>query len=180
MSDHVELRTERLLLRPYKLEDVEDVFNYESDPEWARYLPVPEPYARQHAEEFVAQRVLASWDTNPGWALVLTDKVIGHVGLRINPQHETAELGYSVAREHWGQRLATEATRTVVQWGFKERGLAKVFAQADARHTNSHRVMEKLGMTREGFLRSHEIRRGERIDHVYYGVLRDEWLATRR
>ena len=37
--------------------------------------------------------------------------------------------------------------------------------------------MEKLGMTREGVLRSHEIRRGERIDDVYYGVLRDEWLA---
>ena len=83
MTEPVELRTERLLLRPFKLDDVEDVFTYASDPEWARYLPVSQPYARQHAEEFVAQRVLASWDTNPVWALVLAGRVIGGIGLRI-------------------------------------------------------------------------------------------------
>ena len=82
-------------------------------------------------------------------------------------QHETAELGF------WGQGLVPEAARAVVEWGFKERALAKVFARADARNTNSQRVMEKLGMTREGLLRSHVKGRGERID-VYYGVLRDE------
>ena len=177
MTEPVELRTERLLLRPFKLDDVEDVFTCASDPEWARYIPVPQPYARQHAEEFVAQRVLASWDTNPVWALVLAGRVVGGIGLRINLQHETAELGYSVAKEHWGQGLVPEAARAVVEWGFKERGLAKVFARADARNRNSQRVMEKLGMTREGLLRSHVKGRDERIDDVCYGALRDEWLA---
>ena len=83
MTEPVELRTERLLPRQFKLDDVEDVFTYASDPEWARYLPVSQPYARQHAEEFVAQRVLASWDTNPVWALVLAGRAIGGIGLRI-------------------------------------------------------------------------------------------------
>ena len=76
--------------------------------------------------------------------------------------------------------MAPEAARAVVQWGFEERGLAKVFARADARNTNSLRVMEKLGMIREGLLRSHLERRGERIDEVYYAVLRTEWLAMER
>ena len=179
MTEPVEMITKRLLLRPFKLGDAVDVFAYASDPEWARYLPVPQPYELQHAEQFVAQRVLAPWDTNPGWALVLSGKVIGGIGLRINLQHETGELGYSLAREHWGQGLVPEATRAVVHWGFKDRGLAKVFARADGRNRNSQRVMEKLGMTREGLLRSHvkgrSGRAGERIDDVYYGLLRDEW-----
>jgi ribosomal-protein-alanine N-acetyltransferase len=180
MTDPVELRTERLLRRAFELDDVEDVFAYASDPELTRYLPAPQPYARQDAEEFVARRVLASWDTRPVWALALNGSVIGDIELRFNPQHETAELGYSVARDHWGKGLAPEAARAVVQWGFEERGLAKVFARADARNTNSRRVMEKLGMTREGLLRSHLERRGQRIDEVYYGVLRAEWLAMER
>ena len=121
--------------------------------------------------------MLGSWDTNPVWALVLAGRVVGGIGLRINLQHETAELGYSVAREHWGQGLVPEAARAVVEWGFKERGPAKVFARADARNRSSQRVMEKRGMTREGLLRSHVRGRGERIDDVYYGVLRDEWPA---
>ncbi len=181
MTESVELITRRLLLRPFKLGDAVDVFAYASDPEWARYLPVPQPYELQHAEQFVAQRVLTSWDTNPVWAVVLSSKVVGGIGLRINTQHETGELGYSLARELWGQGLVPEACRAVVHWGFKERGLAKVFARADGRNRNSQRVMEKLGMTREGLLRSHIKgrygRMAERIDDVYFGLLRDEWNA---
>ena len=59
----IEIRTERLLLRSYRLEDVDDVFAYARDPEWSRYLerlPYPEPYIREHAEKFVARRVLAA------------------------------------------------------------------------------------------------------------------------
>ncbi len=148
MTEPVELRTERLVLRPFRLDDVEDVFAYASDPEWARYLPVPQPYARQHAVEFVAQRVLASWDINPVWALVLSGKVVGGIGLRIDLQDETAELGYSLAKEHWGQGLVPEAARAVVEWGFKVRFLAKFLARADARNSNSQRVMENVGMCR--------------------------------
>ncbi|MYL06055.1 MAG: GNAT family N-acetyltransferase [Gemmatimonadales bacterium] len=84
-------------------------------------------------------------------------------------------MGYSLARKHWGRGLTAEAARAVVDWGFRERGLAKVYAYADARNAQSLRVMEKLGMTREGTLRSHRTLRGERVDDVYYGLLRVEW-----
>ena len=60
-----ELRTERLHLRPFQLEDVDDVFEYASDPEWAPYLPIPQPYQRHDAEEFIAKQVLASWGNEP-------------------------------------------------------------------------------------------------------------------
>ena len=73
-----------------------------------------------------------------------------------------------------GERTNREAARAVVDWGFRKRGLAKVYAYADERNAPSLRVMEKLGMTREGMLRSHRTFRDERIDDVYYGLLREE------
>ncbi|MDE2944324.1 MAG: GNAT family N-acetyltransferase [Gemmatimonadota bacterium] len=170
-----EIGTERLLLRPHRLEDVDDIFEFARDPEWARYLPVPVPYLREHAEQFVARQVLTSRDEWPVWAIVLADKVIGGIGIRIDAEHATGALGYSIAKEHWGSGLTVEAARAVVGWAFRERGLAKVYAYADARNAASMRVMEKLGMTREGMLRSHRTLREERVDDVYYGLLREEW-----
>jgi RimJ/RimL family protein N-acetyltransferase len=66
----------------------------------------------------------------------------------------------------------------VIGYGFEVFGLAKVCASADARNIGSWRVMEKLGMRREGLLRSQRIDRyGERVDEVRYGILRGEWDA---
>ena len=65
-----------------------------------------------------------------------------------------------------------------MDWGFREFALHKVFARADLRNVASWRVMEKLGMAREGVLRSHTRLRDEYFDDVYYGILRDEWQQT--
>ena len=177
----VELNTKRLLLRRFKIEDVDDVFDYASDRHWARYLDrVPQPFTRKAAEEKVARNVLESWETHPTWAIVLVPKVVGGIVLMIDVHNEIGELGYELSREHWGKGLMIEAAGAVIDWGFEERRLEKIFAQADARNSRSLRVMEKLGMTREGVLRSHGIGRGERIDDVYYGLLRDEWDALRK
>ena len=175
-----EIRTERLLLRPHRLEDVDDIFEFARDPEWGRYLTVPRPYLRKHAEEFVAQRILTSRDEWPVWAMVLEGRVVGGIGIDIDVEHATGALGYSIAKKHWGTGLTVEAARAVIDWGFRERGLAKVYAYADARNAQSLRVMEKLGMTREGTLRSHRTLRDERVDDVYHGLLREEWERSER
>ena len=179
MTEPVELKTERLLLRPFRLEDVDDSFAVASDREWAKYLPAaPQPYKRRDAEEFVARQLLRSWDTNPGWALVTESRVVGSIALTVNVQNESGELAYAIQRDQWGNGLMAEAARAVVEWGFKERGLAKIFAKADLRNRQSWRVMEKLGMTREAVLRSEVKARDGRADDVYYGVLREEWALT--
>ncbi|WP_419950527.1 GNAT family N-acetyltransferase [Candidatus Palauibacter sp.] len=170
-----EIRTERLLLRPHRLEDVDDIFEFARDPQWGRYLTTPMPYLREHAVEFVEDRILTSRDLWPAWALVLDGRVVGGIGIEIDVEYATGALGYSIAKEHWGRGLTVEAARAVIDWAFRERGLAKVYAYADARNTPSLRVMEKLGMTREGRLRSHRKLRNERVDDVYYGLLREEW-----
>jgi len=177
IAERVELETERLLLRPFRLEDVDDVFEYASDPEWASFLPstVPQPYTRKDAEEFVARGVLTDRETSPNWAIVLDGKVIGSIQLRIEPSDERGWLGYAIGKIHWGKGIMPEAVRAVVEWGFLERFLAKIYSWADASNTRSWRVMEKVGMTREGLFRSHTKGRDIRRDDVYYGLLREEW-----
>ena len=175
------MKTERLLLRPFKLEDVHDVYAFAKDPKWAEYLPgVPQPFTREEADRRVARIVLRPWETKPIWAIVLDGKVIGHIALKKDLQHETAELGYAIGRSNWRKGLVTEAAKAVMEWGFEENGLAKIFAKADLRNVRSLRVMEKLGMVREGVLRSHVKARGERIDGVFYGLLREEWEELKR
>ena len=169
-----ELRTERLLLRPYRLDDVEDVLAYATDPKWSRYLEVPSPYTRRDAEEFVAKSLLADPRTNPTWAIVYEDHAVGNIDLRVR-SHGVAEMGYSIARPLWGQSLVAEAASAVVAHGFEQLVLARVQAFADIRNKGSWRVMEKLGMKREGLLRSNRLIHDERTDGVIYAILAEEW-----
>ena len=156
MTGPVQLRTVLLLLRPWRLEDVDDVLAYATDPEWSRYIHVvPEPYSRRDAEVHIARNVLTSWETRPAFAIVLDSRAIGGINVGVDVQNETAELGYSIGRPYWGQGLMPEAAAVVIDWAFEEYALAKVYARADLRNDRSLRVMEKLGMTREGVLRSH-------------------------
>ena len=162
MSEPDEMKTECLLLRPFRLTDAEDVYAYAKDPVWSRYLGrrVPRPYLRRDADQYVAMRIVAPWDTNPTFAIVLGSSVVGGIGLKIRESQDIAELGYSLAKVHWRQGLTSEAAQAVVDWVFSYRKLAKVIAMADLPNPGSWRVMEKLGMTREGVMRSEGVVRG--------------------
>lgn len=174
------LRTARLLLRPFELDDVDEAATYRNDQEFARYLPhIPQPFTRRDAEEFVARNMNEPWQQYPTFAIVLDGKLIGTVNLEIDADHQIAMLGYAIGREHWGRGLATEAARAAIAWAFEIFGVAKIWASTDARNVASRRVMEKLGMQPEALLRSHEIGRDGRADKVMYGLLRDEWTASK-
>ena len=177
MAEPTELRTERLLLRPFRLSDIDDVLAYASDPEWPAFYS--RPYDRGAVEYTVASAVLTSWDKEALFATLLEGRVIGLVALDVDPKCKSAELGYDIARDMWGQGLAPEAATAVCDWGFREFGLVRVWARADARNRRSLRVMEKLGMTREGLHKSLKAVRGEWVDRACYAVLRGEWSGTR-
>ncbi len=144
----VELRTARLLLRPFRETDVDDALAYRNDAEFARFLPhIPQPFTRRDAEAFVATNMTEPWDTLPTFAVVVDEHVIGTVNLDVGPSGRTAMLGYAIARAHWGRGVATEAAREVVRWGFDVHALVEIWASTQADNARSRRVMEKLGMT---------------------------------
>ena len=150
------------------------MFAYASNAEWARYLDVPQPYTWRNAEEHIAQTILADPAKNPTWAIVHEGRVSGGINLTFDA-FGAAEMGYSITRPLWGRGLMTEAAVAVLAYGFQSMDPARIYAHADIRNTGSWRVMEKLGMQREGVLRRHRTLRGENIDDVLYAILREEW-----
>ena len=172
------IETERLKLRLFSIEDVEDVFSYASDPQWARFLPVPQPYTKADAENFVAGQVSRDRKTGAIWAIEHAGSVIGGVDIRFDFENRVGEMGYSLARHFWGRGLTTEAVGAVIDAAFSAYPeLNRIQASADQRNVGSLRVMEKLGMVREGVLRQDKYLRGEFSNSMCCGLLRSEWEA---
>ena len=141
---------------------------------------VPHPYTKADAEAWVANAMSVDWSRNPIFAVESHGRVIGSITLLIDTSHKRAEVAYGIARERWGSGLATEAVRTILDWAFLECNLGRVFARTDRRNLRSWRLMERVGMRREGVLRGHRIARDGRQDEVIYGLLREEWSSATR
>ena len=177
----VTLTTGRLVLRPWRFTDLDAVVAYADDPLYSRFLPIPQPYGRSDGEAFISSSILKKWDDDPTFAITLDDVAIGGIDLHLHrgTNEGIASLGYGIGHAHWGKGLTAEAATAVIAWAFTTWPFEKVFATADAENSQSWRVMEKLGMAREGVLRKHRLLRGERRDIVYYGMLRGEWERLR-
>ena len=173
-----EIRTARLLLRQPRHDDVDAYLAIEGDPEYA-FFGSSQSVDREGMERGLARIIAAPWRQHPEFAVVFEGQVVGRVALTVDRENATAALGYGVVRTSWGLGIATEAARAVVDYCFEAFGLEKVWARVDPRNVASVRVLEKLGMQREGLLRSQLVRRGERVDRAYYGILRAEWEAGR-
>lgn len=173
------IATDRLQLRPWRLGDVDDVLAYAQDPEWSRFLrALPRPYGREDAEAFIARQILLDRALHAAWAVELDGSVVGGIGLRFQPEHRRAELGYSLARRHWNRGYVTEAAGAVVDAAFRTcPGLNRIHARADVENRASQRVMEKIGMAREGVLRQNRFEREEFVDEVWFAVLRSDWAS---
>lgn len=178
MVEPVELRTNRLLLRPFRPDDVDDALAYRDDAEFSRYLPhIPQPFTRGDAEAYVAGNIADPWDVCPTFAVIFEGAVIGTVNVDVDRTHGIAMLGFALGRAHWGKGIGSEAVRAAVAWAFDAFALARIWATTDVRNTRSQRLMEKLGMRLEGRLRSHEQARDGRTDKLCYGLLRAEWMG---
>jgi RimJ/RimL family protein N-acetyltransferase len=149
------LTTERMYLRELCAEDVDLLFQLDSDPEVMRYLSKGVPTPRETFEAVYLPRMMDWQDQSPPrgfWAAHLreSDEFIGWFHLRpdkISP--EEMELGYRLKRTAWGRGLATEGSRALLQRAFWEWGYPKVCARTLATNLASRRVMEKVGLSFE-------------------------------
>lgn len=168
-----ELRTARLLLRPFTAADAERVQACLAVRDVAmQTLTVPHPYPAGTAAAWIAKH--AAWHEAGKqviWAIVRDDLLIGAIGLAIVATHRRAEAGYWIAREAWGQGVATEALRAVIAYGFDVLGLHRIDAQHYRENPASGAVMRKVGMRHEGLLRGVVFRDGVPRDNELYAIL---------
>jgi [ribosomal protein S5]-alanine N-acetyltransferase len=170
------IRTDRLELRPFLLSDGPAVFAYSQDPDWAEYQQST-PSSEREADRIVAELSLRDWENQPAWAITRSGEVVGLVSLVFDAGHRIALLGYGIHEKHRGLGLTGEAVRAVLDQAFTVHGqLTRVAANTDARNHSSSRLLEKLGFSREGTLRSGGVTaKGELVDGAIYGLLRSEW-----
>ncbi len=177
------LESERLILRPLRDDDAMPMAALVNDRRIADgTLNIPFPYDLHHAETFIeSQREARRKGTHLASALERKSdgQLLGGAGLVFQLEYERAEMGYWLGVPYWNQGYVTEAGRVLLDFAFRDAGLNRVYATHFSDNPASGRVMQKLGMTREGMLRQHYIRFGQPKDTVYYGILRSEWEAQR-
>lgn len=185
------LTTERLVLQEFHHTDFDAVHAYGSDPVVTRYTSFG-PNTPIETEDFLtraAGAALTAPRKSYDLAIVrVADRaLIGGVGLHLGGSGHTGgcgesspyrgELGYVLRSDAWGCGYAAEAGKAMVEFGFENLGLHRIFAECHAANEASARVMEKIGMRREGVLRQHVLIKGEWWDVVICGILKDGWAS---
>ena len=151
------LETDRLILRGMRVSDTEDMFEYARRPSVTQYLtwnPHTDPAETREYLTYVGQR----YRTGDFYDWAVVDRESGHMigtcGLTsFNCPHDTAEIGYVLNPAYQGKGLATEAVRRVLDFGFDELGLHRIEAHFMEGNDASRRLMERVGMTFEGYAR---------------------------
>jgi RimJ/RimL family protein N-acetyltransferase len=172
--------TERLVLRPFTMDDLDAVHAWQSLPEVARYLYWPER-TREESRIALAAKVAVPWPNAVGESVTLavqrrdTGEVIGEVHVEwLHEEWRQGEFGFVFHPDHGGRGYATEAAEVVLRLGFTHLGLHRIVGRCDVRNTGSIKLMERLGMRREAHFRHHDIFKGEWGEELVYAMLDDE------
>jgi RimJ/RimL family protein N-acetyltransferase len=178
-----ELTSARLALRRFQRADLTTLVTYRSDPAVARYQGWDAPYPAAEGARLIDEMMHRHPDTPGEWfqfavALRSSRELVGDVGARVDADDpRQAEIGFTLAPAHHGHGYATEAARAVLDYLLGERAKHRVTACCDARNAASARVLERIGMRREGHLRESTWAKDEWTDDLLYAVLDREWAG---
>lgn len=170
--------TKRLLLRPFTIEDGEEMYNnWAKDERVVRYLTWP-----VHESIEVTHQVLSSWISQYDqkdyyqWGIVLKEsgELIGNISVtHVDHKTNTVEVGYCLEYDYWGNGYMAEALRSTIIYLFSE-GFDLVRARHDTNNPNSGKVMKKAGMVYEGTLRKSNRNNQGVVDDVFYSIIPEE------
>ena len=178
------LETPRLILRPFQDSDLEPFVAYRSDPEVARYQGWDAPYSLDKAIEFIAEMKLAQPAIQDRWyqlaiELKQSGQLIGDCAFHtLAHDARQAEIGCTLARQHQRQGYAAEAVARLLGYLFRDLGLHRVIASCDADNLASARLLERVGMRREGHFIENIWFKGAWGSEYLYALLQREWAGS--
>ena len=172
------IKTARLLLRNFVLEDMQDLYEYARQDDVGPNAGWKPHGCLQETQEILLHFIYAE----ECWAIEekQTGKVIGSIGLRADRRRnykEAKNIGYVLNHDYWGQGYMPEALQAVLQYGFEQEDLLIISVEHYPFNLRSKRVIEKCGFKLEGVLRkAFAIYNGEIYDHVCYSITKEEYM----
>ena len=163
-------------LRKWNEADLDSLVKYANNINVAKWLTngFPHPYTHEDGKAFLT--MIANDNPTKIFAIDVNGEAVGSIG--IFPQadiHErSAETGYWLAEEYWGQGIMTTAIQEIVEYGFSTFGIVRIFARPFSANPKSHRVLEKAGFLFEARLKSALFKNGEFMDEIIYAKLKTD------
>ena len=179
MNTFATITTDRLLLRKLEIYDREDFFGYRSLPEVYKYQSFMPDNIKQ-IDDFINNNSNNPNIPNTWFQLPIVNKngmLVGDIGIHVLEDIDQAEVGYTLAPSYQGQGYAIESLKAVINYLFFDLKKHRITASADPNNTSSIRLLERLGMRKEGhFIKS--FRMGDKwLDDCIYAMLEEEWKA---
>ena len=178
LNDNRTLDAKRILLRKFREDDAQDVFEYASDAETLKYLF----WGGVKTVDDARAAIAGVYGTKPEFfAIELKEnkKCIGAIDIRLEPEHEKSGFGYVLNRQYWGKGNMTEALSAILRLCFEKLDLNRVESNHFVGNEGSGKVMAKCGMEMEGVGRQEVKAKGIFHDVVHYGITKERWLALR-
>ena len=169
------IETARLMLRPFRLDDVDALHRLWTEPEVRQYLWDGEVIGRERVESLINTSLTSFHDHGFGlWAILPrnVESLIGFCGFWFFHEPPKLELLYGLSRAHWHKGLATEAAKAMITYGFRELSLQRIEASTDAGNVESSKVMERAGMS----FWKRETTNG--LDTIYFAISQKDQLST--
>jgi ribosomal-protein-alanine N-acetyltransferase len=167
-----EIETERIYLRPFVSDDLDEFVLLGSDPDVMRFIGSGRPQSK----ELTAKRLKAIIESRNKhgfglWAAInkKTGEWMGFCGLQYLDNTSEVEVGYRLAKRFWGMGFATEAAAASLRYGFDQLCLDRIVAVVQPENFASQRVLEKIGLRYEKNARYYD------SDVKYYSITRDEY-----
>ncbi len=180
------LETQRLVLRKFNRDDFEAVHSYASVKENMIYMPW-NPNTLEVTKQFIENAIaLAEKEPcfNYEYAIVIksTNQLIGGCHLTITGNQ--AEIGWMLHRDYWKQGFGYEVGQRLLQFGFDDLKIHRIVAICDAENIGSYRIMEKIGLIKEGLYYdarpAHKNSNRQYSDELHYGLTLDRWNTKKK
>ncbi len=176
----MELRGDRVKLRPFDNSDIDDLYRWSNDPEFYGdygFAPVSKP----ELEELVKKGTYLIIESRVGDSGEQTNRKIGFISYYLirSDYPNLYEIGYRIIPSERRKGYTTEATRLVLDFLFTTKDIERIESVTDVENLPSQRVLEKNGFKREGELRKRFFNKGQYRNEYMYSLLREEWQSTK-
>ncbi len=171
------IKCEKCLLRKWNQYDLHNLIKYANNPQIASNMRdrFPHPYTIEKGKEWI--EFVNTSDSTHNFAISINDKAVGGIGLVVGEDIEriSAETGYWLGEEYWGQGIVSSALKGLLDYGFNNLKLERIYATPFDHNVASRKVLEKNGFILEGIMRRSVMKYGKIYNKALYAIIREDY-----